>query len=107
MRQVGLGPTPGKVRTVTSPGPVSGLTVRRSPYGDVMGWTVAGSPGLGFVGSADISPAPIAVAPADNVTALQPLLAGSSPNVGAVWIAHTASGDIVRFGDAVVSLPQQ
>ncbi len=107
VRQVGLGPAPGKVRTVTSPGPVSGLTVRRSPYGDVMGWTVAGSAGLGFVGSADISPAPIAVAPADNVTALQPLLAGSSPNVGAVWIAHTASGDIVRFGDAVVSLPQQ
>ena len=66
VRQVGLGPKPGKVRSVSSPGPVSGLTVRRSPYGDVMGWTVAGSPGRGFVGSADISPEPVAVAPADR-----------------------------------------
>jgi hypothetical protein len=107
VRQVGLGPAPGKARTVSSPGPVSGLTVRRSPYGDVMGWTVPGSPAQGFVGSADISPAPVAVAPGANVTALQPLLAGSSPNVGAVWIEHTAAGDVVRAADAVVSLPVQ
>jgi hypothetical protein len=107
VRQVGLRPAPGPVRSVSSPGPVSGLTVRRSPYGDVMGWTVAGAPGLGFVGSTDISPAPIAVAPTDNVTALLPLLAGSSPNVGAVWIAHGASGDAVHAADSVVSLPMQ
>jgi hypothetical protein len=105
VRQVGLGPAPGKARTVSSPGPIAGLSVRRSPYGDVMGWVVPGSSGQAFVGSADISPSPVAVAPGANVTALQPLLAGSSPNIGAVWIEHSAAGDVVRAADALATLP--
>jgi len=104
VRELTLLPAPGKVQSFPSPGSVSGLAVRRGEAGDIVGWTVAGSPARGFVAKADSSLAATAVAPSEDVLALQPF-AGDDLGIGAVWIAHTAAGDVVRSADAVVSLP--